>query len=162
MHELMAVLEGSAWAEFLRGLGIWTYGVLNLSHVLGIAMLFGAVLLLDLRLLGLWRDTPVAMLAAPTVPVAATGFVLAAVSGSAMISFNTTEYLGNPFLYVKLPLILAGLVNVAIVQRLPVWRRAVSEAGPRPSDRNALAFIGAVSLAIWLGVIVCGRMIGYW
>ncbi|MFU8877708.1 MAG: DUF6644 family protein, partial [Wenzhouxiangellaceae bacterium] len=162
MHELMAALEGSAWAEFLRGLGVWTYGVLNLFHVLGIAMLFGSVLLLDLRLLGLWRDVPVAVLARPTVPVAAAGFVLVATSGSAMISFNTTEYLGNPFLYVKLPLILVGLINVVIVQRLPVWRRAVSEAGPRPSDRSALAAIGGISLATWLGVIVCGRMIGYW
>jgi hypothetical protein len=162
MLELMAWLEASALAEFLRGLGIWTYGLLNLAHILGIAGLFGAVLLLDLRLLGLWRSIPATHLIRPAVPVAALGFVLAATSGVMMFSFNTTEYHGNPFLYIKLPLIVAGLANVAIIQRLGAWQRAAAGAPERPGDRQLLAVFGALSLLIWLGAIACGRMIGYW
>ena len=60
MLELMAWLETSALAGFLRGLGIWTYGLLNLAHIIGISSLFGAVLLLDLKLLGLWPSIPAA------------------------------------------------------------------------------------------------------
>ena len=125
MLELMAWLEASALAEFLRGLGIWTYGLLNLAHILGIGTLFGAVLLLDLKLLGLWRSIPAANLIRPTVPLAAIGFVLAAASGIMMLSFNTTDYHGNPFLYVKLPVIVVGLINVAIIQRLGAWPREI-------------------------------------
>lgn len=162
MLELMAWLESSALAEFLRGLGIWTYGLLNLAHIIGISSLFGAVLLLDLKLLGLWPSIPVASLIRPTVPVAALGFVLAAVSGIMMLSFNTTEYHGNPFFYVKLPVIVIGLVNVAIIQRLAAWKRAAAGLPPAPGDRRMLAVFGGLSLLIWLTVISCGRMIGYW
>lgn len=162
MYEWMAWLEGSALAEFLRGLGIWTYGLLNLGHILGIATLFGAVLVLDLRLLGAWRSIPLVNLIRPTVPLAATGFLLAVVTGVSMFSFNATEYHGNPFLYVKLPVIVVALVNIAIVQRLGAWRRAATGAPAESGDRLVLAVCGAVSLLIWVTVISCGRMIGYW
>jgi hypothetical protein len=146
----------------LRDAGVWTYGLLNLGHILGIAALFGAVLILDLRLLGLWRGLPLAALARATVPLAATGFTVAAASGLSMLSFNATEYAGNPFLYTKLPLILFGLLNVAIVQRLGAWRRARAGAAPQAGDGVVLAAAGAVSLLVWLAVVTCGRMIGYW
>ena len=162
MYEWMAWFEASALAEFLRGLGIWTYGLINLAHVLGISLLFGAIALLDLRLLGAWRSIPVATLARPTVPLAATGFVLAVTSGIMMLSFNTTEYHANPFLYIKLPMVVVGLINVAIITRLPAWRRAMSDAAAESTDLIVLKVAGAMSLLIWLTVIVCGRMIGYW
>ena len=162
MLELMAWLESSALAEFLRGLGIWTYGLLNLAHIIGISSLFGAVLVLDLRLLGLWRSIPAASLIRPTVPLAACGFVLAVASGIMMLSFNATEYHGNPFLYVKLPVIVAGLVNIAVINRLAAWRRAAAGLPSEPGDQRMLAVFGGLSLLIWLTVISCGRMIGYW
>jgi len=158
----MAWLEGSALAGFLRGLGIWTYGLINLAHILGIASLFGAVLVLDLKLIGLWRSVPAAHLIRPTVPVAALGFALAATSGVMMLSFNTTEYHGNPFVYAKFPIIVAALANVAVLQRLGAWRRAATGAAGAPGDRRVLSVFGALSLLLWSAVIACGRMIGYW
>ena len=162
MYELMAWFEGSALAVFLRELGVWTYGLLNLGHILGISVLFGAVLVLDLRLLGLWRSIPVVNLVRPTVPLAAGGFVFAATSGIMMLSFNTTEYYGNPFIYTKFPLIVFGLINVAIIQRLPAWRRAKSGQPLEAGDPRVLRICGALSLLTWLGVVACGRLIGYW
>ncbi len=162
MYELMLWLESSPLAEFLRGLGIWTYGLLNLGHILGISTLFGAVLLMDLRLMGLWRSIPVTSLIRPTVPLAVTGFVVAATSGIMMLSFNTTEYYGNPFIYAKFPIIVAGLLNVAIIQRLAPWRRAAAGIAAEPGDQRMLVIFGAVSLLIWTSVVACGRLIGYW
>lgn len=162
MYELMAWLEASALADFLRGLGIWTYGLLNLGHILGIGSLFGAVLILDLKLMGLWRRIPAASLIRPTVPLAAIGFGLAATSGIMMLSFNTTEYHGNPFIYAKFPIIVAGLANIAVIQRLGAWRRAAASAPAAAGDRRVLAIFGALSLLIWTSVIACGRLIGYW
>lgn len=161
-YALLEWLETSALGEMLRDSGVWTYGLINLAHILGIATLFGSVLLLDLRLLGAWRALPLALLARATVPLAATGFVIAFVSGVSMLSFNATEYAGNPFLYVKLPLIAFALLNVALVQRLGPWRRALAGEDPTGRDRGLLAAVGAVSLVTWLGVVSRGRMIGYW
>lgn len=162
MLEILSWLEGSTLAEALRGLGIWTYGLLNLAHILGIASLFGAVLLLDLRLIGFWSSIEAATLIRPTVPIAGFGFSLAAASGVMMLSFNATEYHGNPFFYVKLPVIVAALANVAVIQRLAAWRRASTGQPLVAADRRVLAVFGALSLALWVVVITCGRMIGYW
>jgi len=162
MYELLAWVEHGALGEALRGSGVWTYGLLNLAHILGIGSLFGAVLILDLRLLGAWRSIPIAIIARPTVPLAAAGFMVAISSGILMISFNATEYLGNPFLYVKLPAIVFGIANVAVVQRLPAWRHALVGMELEPGERRMLALAGGISLLTWLTVITCGRMIGYW
>jgi hypothetical protein len=130
-------------------------------HIAGISTLFGAVLLLDLRLLGVWRAAPVALLARITVPLAVIGFVLAAVSGVCMLSFNASEYYGNPFLLIKFPAILLGLVNVALVSRLPAWReKGVRELTPREGVQLAIG--GGTSLACWITALTAGRMIGYW
>ena len=119
MLELLSWLEGSALGEGLRASGVWTYGFLNLGHIAGISTLFGSVLMLDLRLLGLWRSVPLAMMSRPTVPLAVIGFSLAAASGVCMLSVNATEYYGNPFLLIKFPAIGLGLLNVVVVSFLP-------------------------------------------
>jgi hypothetical protein len=97
----------------------------------------------------------------PTVPLAGIGILLAVASGVCMITFNATEYAGNPFLLFKFGAIALGLVNVAVMTRLPAWRvkeqRALS-----PSEARQLAIGGAISLACWLTALACGRMIGYW
>ena len=108
--------------ELVRESGVWTYGILNLGHILGISTLFGSIAVLDLRLLHVTRRVPIASLARVTVPVAKMGFVLAVVTGVAMICTNATEYVGNPFLLIKFPAIFLGLLNVGIISRLPAWR----------------------------------------
>lgn len=161
MEALLAWLEGSALGHAIRSSGVWTYGLLNLVHILGLSTLFGSVVALDLKLLGLWRRVPLTAIATPTVPLAAAGFVVAALSGTAMITTNAGEYLGNPFLLVKFPAIALALVNVVIISRVPAWRaRALRE--PEGDARRLLAILGGISLACWLAAVGAGRMIGYW
>jgi len=161
LEALLVWLEGSALGQLMRTSGVWAYGVVNLFHILGVATLFGSVLALDLRLLGLWRRVPLAALERPTLTLAACGFALAACSGVALISTNGTEYIGNPFLTIKLSAIGLGLANIAAVQFLPAWRTRASEPlGSR--QRFALGVVGATSLACWVGAVAAGRMIGYW
>jgi len=154
-------LEGTSLGDLMRTSGVWAYGVVNLAHILGIATLFGGVLVLDLRLLGLWSQVPLSALEKPAVALASCGFVLAIASGVSLITTNATEYLGNPFLVVKFTAIGLGLVNVIAAQKLPAWRqRAVVPLTPRA--RATLAAIGATSLACWVTAIAAGRMVGYW
>jgi hypothetical protein len=157
----LAWLEHSMLGHAMRNSGVWTYGVVNLGHILGVATLFGAVLVLDLRLLGLWRTVPLPSIAGPTVPVATAGFVIAALTGVALLATKATEYAGNPFLLIKFPAIAVALLNVAVMTSRPAWKH-MGRPEPSPRDRRILAIGGAVSLAAWLTAIGAGRMIGYW
>ena len=146
MEALLVWLEGSALGQLMRTSGVWVYGVVNLFHILGIATLFGAVLVLDLRLLGLWRRVPLTALERPTLTLAACGFALAVGSGISLISTNGTEYIGNPFLLLKFSAIGLGLVNIVAAQFLPAWRTRANEPHA-PRQRFVLGVIGATSLA---------------
>ena len=161
MADLLVWLEGSALGHAMRNAGVWTYGIVNLTHILGVSSLFGSVLVLDLRLIGLWRRVPLGAIARPTVPIATAGFIVAATSGVCLITTNGSEYVGNPFLLIKFPAIFLGVVNVAILSRLPAWKaretREVTE-----SDQRVLSVFGAISLLSWLTAIGAGRLIGYW
>lgn len=147
--------------ELVRGSGVWTYAILNLGHILGISTLFGSIAVLDLRLLQVTRRVSIAALAGITVPLAKIGFAVAVTTGVAMICTNATEYIDNPFLLIKFPAILVGLVNVGIISRLPAWR-ASRERELTPQESGQLAVMGGLSLTSWLTAVSAGRMIGYW
>jgi len=157
----MAWLQGSALGHAMRESGVWTYGIVNLIHILGVASLFGAVLVLDLRLLGFWRSISLAAITTPTVPIATTGFCVAATSGLGLLATKATEYVGNPFIFIKFSAIALGLLNVIILNFLSAWKthkmRALSTR-----EQSQLATVGGISLFCWLTAITAGRMIGYW
>ena len=154
-------LESSPLGAFTRSLGVWSYGVINLVHILGIILLFGSILILDLRLLGAWRQVPLAVLSRPTTTMAQIGFILAVCSGIPMLSVKTTDYIGNPFLLIKFPAIALALLNVWLVHRSTAWR-AHRERELLPAENRRLAQGAALSLTFWLTAITSGRMIGYW
>ena len=142
-------------------MGVWSYGLFNLAHILGISTLFGSVVVLDLRLLGAWRRVPLTAITTPTLPLAVTGFLLAVLSGSCMITTNAIDYIDNPFLLIKFPAMALGLANAVVVSYLPAWRtRHARESTLR--EQRQLAVAGGTSLACWLTVVTAGRMIGYW
>ena len=145
----------------MRESGVWTYGIVNLGHILGIAMLFGAILLLDLRMLGVWRALPLAALSRASVTAAAIGFTLAALTGIPMLATKAGDYVGNPFLLIKFPAIALTLVNVIVLHRSAAWQ-AHRVRALLPEEQNRLAIHAALSLGLWLTVIAAGRMIGYW
>src|SRR6266853_3470687 len=115
-------MQASWLGHFMRESWVWTYAIVNLAHVLGIASLFGSILVLDLRLIGLGRRVPLAALSSSIVPVATTGFVIAATTGVGLLATKTTEYVGNPFLLIKFPAIALALINVAVFKRSEAWR----------------------------------------
>ena len=145
----------------MRENGVWTYGIVNLVHILGVASLFGAVLVLDLRLLGVWRRISLSAISEATVPVAAIGFAVAATSGLGLLATKGTEYVGNPFIYIKFPAIGLALLNVLALSRLPAWRQHRSRK-LSAREQSTCAVFGGISLACWLTAITAGRMIGYW
>lgn len=157
----MAWMEASTLGRAMRESGPWTYATVNLAHILGVSALFGSILLIDLRLLGVWRRVPLAPLATAAVPVARTGFVIAAATGVCLLVTNATEYTDNPFVAIKFPAIALGLINVTAIGRTSGWR-ARAERAPTPRESRQLAVMGGISLVSWLTALAAGRMIAYW
>jgi hypothetical protein len=158
----LAWLETSTLGQIVRAAGPWPYAFLNLAHILGIAALFGAVLVLDLRLMGLWRRHAIGPFADAAAPVAGAGLALAFAAGITMLAANASDYIGNPFLLIKFPAIALGLVNVAVLRRSTSWRRARAGEPVTEADERRLAVTGAVSLCCWLTAVAAGRLIAYW
>ncbi len=161
VRDFLVWAEGTALGHFMRESGPWTYAAVNTSHILGVAALFGAILVLDLRLLGVGRRVPLAALASATIPVAVVGFVIAAATGSALLATKATAYVGNPFLLIKFPAIVLGLINAGVLSLTPAWRaRATRELSG--GEQRQLAVMGGISFVSWLTAVSAGRMIGYW
>lgn len=157
----MAWLEGSVLGHAMRESGVWTYGCVNLIHILGVSTLFGSILVLDLRLLGLWRKVALSAISEPVVTLAAVGFVLAALSGVCLLATKATEYVGNPFVYIKFPAIALGILNVFALSSLSAWKQhRVRELSSH--ERTKLTAAGGISLLCWTTAVAAGRMIGYW
>lgn len=158
---MLTWLEASALGEAVRGAGVWSYAVINLVHLVGVATLFGSVLILDLKLLGLFPRAPLAIVSATSVPLAIVGFLLAVASGVCLLATNATDYKSNPFLLIKFGAIFVGLCNFALVHRLPAWQHRWTNT-PSEKGQRRLALGGGVSLAAWATAVTAGRMIGYW
>ena len=154
-------MEQSTLGSFMRDSSLWTYPIVNLAHILGIASLFGATLIIDLRMLGVWRRVPLASLGDVTIPVAKAGFALAATTGVGLLATKATEYADNPYLLIKFSAIALGLLNVAILNRWPAWRARRDRELSKAENRR-LALVGGMSLVCWLAAITAGRLIAYW
>ena len=143
-------------ASLLRGSGT-AYLLVNATHILGLALLIGSILPLDLRLAGAFSRTPLPVIAPLLRGTALVGLTLAVLTGFALFTANPVEYAGNPAFRIKLALFAAALVNAALVTRGQAWAQVLSGASPPPALR-AMAMLSAL---LWLGVLLAGRWIGF-
>ena len=158
----LGALEGSALGQAMRQ-WLWLYPSVEIVHIVGIALLFGSIAVLDLRLLGVSRHIPVRTLARHVLPWSAASFLLIIPSGLLMFTAHATEFIDSEVFVLKMLLILAGGVNAALFHTITfrtadVWDSdEMRKLPPPPSARAA----GALSLLIWISVIACGRLLAY-
>lgn len=150
-------LEASAFATWMRQ-ALWAYPAAEVVHLVGVAMLVGCAAAFDLRLLGLSPGVSVRALGRHLLPWAWRGFALVAASGAAMFVAHAADWWQNPVLPVKMALIAAGGLNGWAFHR-GVYRSAQAwDFGPPPPRARAA---GLVSLAVWVSVVACGRLLAY-
>lgn len=143
-------------ATVLRASGT-AYLAVSAAHILGIALLVGSILPLDLRLAGGFGRVPLAVIAPFLRGVAMAGAVVAVVTGAALFSVNPAEYVTNPAFRIKLALLALAMANAALAGHPVLWARAMA-AGQAPPTLRALALLSAV---LWLSVLLAGRWIGF-
>ncbi|MGI9382301.1 MAG: DUF2214 domain-containing protein [Methyloligellaceae bacterium] len=153
MDEILAAVAASDVATALR-MSRWGYAAVNTAHVLGIALLVGGIVPLDLRLLGLWPGVARDGLVRTLVPVAATGLGLAVTTGAFLFSVRAPEYAALTVLQIKLALVVLG-GGSAIALHLVHGFMLETASSAR------LARAGALSMTCWLGALIAGRMIAF-
>jgi hypothetical protein len=151
-------LEVSALGEAMRR-SEWMYPIVEIVHIVGFVIVVGAVLMFDLRVLGLGRGLPVPALARHLLRWSWAGFALVLPAGLMMFTAHATEFAANPAFLSKLALLAGAALNAAFFhavpyRSVPAWRAAA----PAPASARASALM---SIAIWIGVISCGRLIAY-
>jgi hypothetical protein len=133
------------------------YLVVNAVHILGIGLILGAILPLDLRLMGLFRHTPLPVIAPFLSRMAAAGVVLALLTGFWLFSVQPDHYLGNTAFLAKLGVLALALVNIGLQHGHGGYRQ-VLKGGTIPWSVRLMA---ATSIGLWLGVLLAGRWIGF-
>lgn len=141
----------------------WLFAAIESVHLLGLAALGGAILLVDLRLLGFGlKDEPIRDLASDAQRVLVGSLVVLLSSGALLyLSEATKFYSGDFWSSAEFPFIYKMLfLGLALVFTFTIRRRLVlSEVAPRPGVQKLLAL---TSILLWLGVAVGGRGIGFY
>jgi hypothetical protein len=151
---LIQALVGWPFATWLRT-SAYAYPALEVVHITGFALLFGSVVVVDLRLLGV-RFAGLATheanrLARAVLPWTVLGFAVALAAGSLMFIAHARDFISNPSFVLKMSLLFVAGMNAAVLH----------SRGTLNVDNLGTRLQAGLSILLWLAVIVCGRWIAY-
>ena len=128
--------------------------LVRLVHVVAMAAFFGAIGLLDLRLLGWRASVPLRAFADHTLPWLFATFALALLTGAALFAYDPVHVGAHAYFMPKMLLIVLGVANAGVFHRTAYLRSLAKEGAPPLAAKLA----GGLSLAIWAAVIVCSSL----
>ncbi|HYS23981.1 MAG TPA: DUF6644 family protein [Vicinamibacterales bacterium] len=157
----MSVLEFCRWLQYSAPLvamraSPWVFPVIATIHLMGLALIGGAVLVVDLRLLG-WglQAQPVAALAHDAERWLWRGLLVMVSTGILLFMCFATKYYWLTFFWVKMAaLILVVAFTVSV-------RRRVAMAGDADTSPARCKLVALVSISLWTIVALGGRYIGF-
>jgi hypothetical protein len=137
----------------------WVWPAAETLHFIGLAMLLGVIVLMDLRMLGVAKRVPFAPLHR-LLPWAIAGFVICLSTGFLFFAGDPLQYNHNVvFGFKVLFLFLAG-INVFVFYATGIFH-SVEALGPEDDAPRGAKIIAATSLFLWLGVVYLGRMLPF-
>ena len=138
----------------------WIIPTVQTIHILAISVVMAAIVMVDLRLIGVaMRGQPAAIVARRFLPWVWYALVVLLLSGAILITGEPGRSLLNPAFILKMSLLAAVIVITALLQRSlrntsPFWELA-------PGTRVASSAIAVISLMLWIGILFAGRWIAY-
>jgi len=133
----------------------YVWPILECIHFASLCVLFGSLMIIDLRLIGLFRERCASMVTF-LVRLSLAAFVANLATGLLFFSGNAYKYIDNPAFELKLLLIMAAGIN-ALFYKLRLARLVDTD-----KVSSSSVVVGSLSLLLWSGVIVCGRMITFY
>lgn len=159
VNAMLEWLQATSVAVQIRD-GLYTFPVLESIHVVGLALVFGTIAILDLRLLGVASlDRPVSRILGDLLKWTWAAFAVTAVTGGLMFMTNAVVYFNNTYFRAKMILLVLSAVNMAAFELTA--RKTIHQWDAARTTPRAAKIVATASLLIWVGVIVAGRVIGF-
>ena len=137
----------------------WGWPAAESLHFIGLSLLFGAIFLFDLRLLGIAKGIPIAALH-KLVPWGLVGYGLTAFTGMLFLMAEPDQYVYNPAFQFKMLFMAAAGLNASAFY-LTSYRRTTAPGASAEAPRSA-KLIAAASLFLWISVIIAGRLLTFY
>jgi hypothetical protein len=154
--KLLSTIEYSAFCAWVReSNSLWAYPGIVFMHTVGTAIVVGLSAMVDLRVLGVAPQLPLAPLER-YFPIIWAGFWVSAVSGTILFAADATSKIVSPLFGVKMLTIVLGVLTMVLIRRT-VFR---GPTGERFSSGRAKR-LAAASLVLWLTAIAAGRLMAY-
>ena len=156
---LLKSLEASGLANRIRD-SLWLFPLIESTHVIGLALVFGTIAIIDLRLLGIAStQRSFKRMASDILKWTWAAFALTAFTGMLMFTTNARVYYHNFFFRTKMLLLLLAGINILVFELTA--GRTIHRWDKAPSAPPAGKAVAALSLAIWISIICMGRLIGF-
>ena len=152
-------LQGTGLAARIRD-SLFVFPLLESAHVIGLALVFGTIAVIDLRLLGVAStERSFQRIASDVLKWTWAAFALTAVTGSLMFMTNAVVYFHNVYFRTKMALLVLAGVNVLVFELTA--GRTIRRWDQAPSAPPIGRVVATLSLVIWIAVIFAGRIIGF-
>lgn len=152
-------LEASRLATRIRD-SLFLFPLIESTHVFGLALVFGTIAVIDLRLLGIAStQRPFTRIWSDILKWTWAAFALTGLTGALMFITNARVYYHNFFFRTKMVLLVLTGVNMLVFDLTA--RRTVQRWDKAPSAPPVGKVVAALSLAMWIGIIFMGRIIGF-
>jgi len=153
-------IENSAFSSTIAS-SEWMFPTIETIHVIAIVTVIGAIAIMDMRLLGLTSgNRTVRAIAHDTLPVTWVAFALATVTGLLLFVSKATSYMVNPYFLWKFAFMIVAGINMAVFHRY-VSKGMDDWGAPAHAIPLNAKLAGALSLALWVAIPFCGRVIGF-
>ncbi|MDB5456534.1 MAG: hypothetical protein JWP92_2119 [Caulobacter sp.] len=157
-HEILTWIHNTPLGVATRDI-IWLFPTFETLHFIGLCILLGAMLIVDLRLLGRFRSIPPAKVLVFS-HVAAIGLAINVVSGVGFFAADPFNYWSNPAFQIKALLLVFAFANIAWFE-LGARKRIL--ALPAGQDTDVVTKVtGAISLTLWFTILIIGRLLPNW
>ena len=155
----LKLLESSGLATRIRE-SLFLFPLIESIHVFGLALVFGTIAIIDLRLLGIASTRrPFQRMASDILKWTWAAFALTALTGVLMFITNAPVYYHNFYFRTKMLLLVLTGINMLVFERTA--GRTIHTWDNNPSPPRVGKVVAALSLAMWIGVIFMGRLIGF-
>ena len=156
---LLKSVEASALATRIRD-SLFLFPLIESTHVFGLALVFGTIVVVDLRLLGIAStQRPFRRVASDILKWTWVAFALTALTGALMFTTNARVYYHNVFFRTKMLLLLLTGINMLVFELTA--GRMFHRWDKSPAAPAAAKAVAILSLAMWISIICMGRIIGF-
>jgi hypothetical protein len=154
-HQVLLWFYGTWLGHVTREVS-WLFAFFESVHFIGLCILMGALLLVDLRLIGFFKNVPIRSVLQFT-HLAVLGFLINATSGLGFFCSDPFNYWHNPAFKLKMALVLIAGLNVAWFELAE--RHKVLALAPQADTDGLTKLVAVLSLCLWTAILLLGRLL---